>query len=67
MNLLRGVANFAEDWERSIGGEQPVGAEAFEPGTNVAVTPGSVVYRNRLIELIQYSPSTATGASASRC
>ena len=59
MNLLRGVANFAEDWERSIGGRKPVGAEAFEPGRNVAATPGSVVYRNRLIELIQYSPSTA--------
>src|SRR3954452_23104138 len=35
-----------------------VDAEAFAPGRNLALTPGKMVHRNRLIELIQYSPST---------
>ena len=57
-NLLRGFHNFLEDIERASRGGKPVGCEAFKPGRNVAVTPGKVIYRNRLIELIQYAPST---------
>jgi poly[(R)-3-hydroxyalkanoate] polymerase subunit PhaC len=59
LNLVRGAQNLLEDWERAAGGRKPVGAEAFEVGRNVAVTRGKVVLRNRLIELIQYAPSTA--------
>lgn len=57
-NLVSGFQNFVEDWERSIAGRKPVGAENFEVGRDVAVTPGKVVYQNRLIELIQYEPAT---------
>lgn len=58
MNLVRGMQHFVEDFERAVSGRKPVGADAFEPGRNVAVTPGKIVYRNHLIELIQYAPST---------
>ena len=58
MNLVAGWRNFVEDWERSVSGKKPVGTESFEVGRDVAVTPGKVVYRNRLIELIQYAPAT---------
>ncbi len=58
MNFVRGAQNWIEDWERALGGRPPPGAEQFEVGRNVAVTPGKVVYRNRLIELIQYAPAT---------
>ena len=58
MNLIQGWQNFVEDWERAVSGKPPVGTEAFQVGRNLAVTPGQVVYRNHLIELIQYSPST---------
>jgi polyhydroxyalkanoate synthase subunit PhaC len=57
MNLVNGLQNLIEDWERSISGKKPVGAENFQVGRDVAVTPGKVVYRNRLIELIQYAPA----------
>jgi len=57
-NLLRGMQNLVEDWERAVSGKKPVGAEGFQVGRDVAVTPGKVVYRNRLMELIQYAPDT---------
>ena len=58
MNLVSGFQNMIEDWERAVSGKKPVGTEKFVVGRDVAVTPGKVVYRNRLIELIQYEPST---------
>ena len=57
-NLVQGFQNFLEDWERAISGKPPVGAEHFVVGRDVAITPGKVIYRNHLIELIQYSPNT---------
>ncbi|TFH85203.1 alpha/beta fold hydrolase [Billgrantia azerbaijanica] len=57
-NLVDGWQNFLEDWERAVSGKPPVGSERFRVGENLAVTPGKVVYRNRLMELIQYAPAT---------
>jgi polyhydroxyalkanoate synthase len=57
-NLVRGFWNFIEDWERSANGRPPVGTENFKVGRDVATTPGTVVYRNRLMELIQYDALT---------
>jgi len=59
-NIIRGMLNFIQDWERAVSGKKPVGAEAFEVGKTLAITPGKVVYRNRLVELIQYAPTTET-------
>ena len=58
MNLVSGLQNLIEDWERSISGKKPVGTENFVVGRDLAVTPGKVIYRNRLIELIQYVPAS---------
>ena len=57
-NLIRGFRNWLEDLERTLHGRRPVNAERFKIGKDVAVTPGKVVLRNRLIELIQYSAQT---------
>ena len=59
MNLVSGLRNMAEDWERAVSGKKPVGTEDFVIGRDVAATPGKVIYRNRLIELIQYAPATS--------
>ncbi len=60
LNLVRGWQNLIEDAERAVSGKPLIGSEKFTVGRDVAITPGKVVYRNRLIELIQYAPATAT-------
>lgn len=57
-NLVRGFWNFVEDWERALDGRGPAGTEAFKVGENLGLTSGKVIFRNRLIELIQYTPAT---------
>ena len=58
LNLLRGAQNFLEDWEQAASGRKPVGTDPFVVGKTVAITPGKVVFRNQLCELIQYAPAT---------
>lgn len=58
LNLLQGWRNLIEDAERAVSGKRPIGAEKFFAGRDVARTPGKVIFRNRLIELIQYAPAT---------
>ena len=57
-NLLRGFENWLDDLRRTTDGAAPAGTESFEVGGNLAATPGKVVLRNDLIELIQYTPTT---------
>lgn len=62
-NLVRGMKMLAEDIEAGNGQlrvRQTDPAAGFEVGVNVAVTPGEVVFRNDLMELIQYAPTTET-------
>jgi polyhydroxyalkanoate synthase len=58
LNLIRGFQNLQEDWDRAVRGKKPVGSENFIVGRDVAITPGKIVYRNHLVELIQYAPAT---------
>jgi polyhydroxyalkanoate synthase len=61
-NLVRGMKMMAEDIEAGKGQLRIRQADAakFKLGVNLAATPGKVVFRNALIELIQYAPSTPT-------
>lgn len=59
-NLVRGFFNLIEDWNRMINDKPPLGAEKFIPGKQIANTPGKVIFRNELIELLQYEPMTAS-------
>ena len=57
-NLRQGYANWSEDAERVMRDLPHAGADAFRPGEQVAITAGKVVFRNRVMELIQYEPMT---------
>ncbi|POR51235.1 polyhydroxyalkanoate synthase [Bosea psychrotolerans] len=59
-NLVRGMKMLAEDIEAGKG-ELKIrqsDAHAFEVGVNIATTPGKVIFRNEIMELIQYAPAT---------
>jgi polyhydroxyalkanoate synthase len=56
-NLGRGAYNLQEDFWRALA-MQPEPTDGLEVGKDLAVTPGEVVFRNDLMELIQYKPAT---------
>jgi polyhydroxyalkanoate synthase len=56
-NLLNGLANFAADIRHATTGDA-ASESGFQVGHDLAATPGRVVLRNALMELIQYAPST---------
>ncbi|WP_017939413.1 class II poly(R)-hydroxyalkanoic acid synthase [Zestomonas thermotolerans] len=55
-SLLRGLRHLIDDLLHNDGLPSQVNKQAFEVGKNLATTPGSVVFRNEMLELIQYRP-----------
>jgi polyhydroxyalkanoate synthase subunit PhaC len=59
-NLVSGLHNWMEDLNGLLTGSRTGSDQTFVVGKDVAITKGKVVFRNELIELIQYAPATAT-------
>lgn len=58
IHLAQGAINWLADATGQPTPDDVANAKRFQVGKNVAVTPGKVVYRNHLIELIRYAPQT---------
>ncbi|MCP3750163.1 class II poly(R)-hydroxyalkanoic acid synthase [Pseudomonas sp. SBB6] len=56
LSLVRGINHLLDDLRHNDGLPRQVNPQAFEVGRNLATTPGAVVFRNELLELIQYKP-----------
>ena len=60
MSLVRGARNYVSDLRRNGGMPQMVDPDAFTVGVDLAVTPGAVVARDEVAEVLQYTPTTET-------
>ena len=58
MSLLKGARQFVDDVRNNNGRPRQVDASSFVLGQNMAATPAKVVFRNELMELLQYEPQT---------
>jgi len=58
-SVLRGLRNFIDDVRHNHGYPAVADRHAFKVGVDVAASAGAVVYRNELLEVIQYQPTTA--------
>lgn len=59
LNFVRGFQNYLDDLQDLANGQPLDKIDGFAVGKDVAVTPGKVVLHNELMELIQYTPTTA--------
>jgi polyhydroxyalkanoate synthase len=59
-NLVRGLGHFVEDLLAAAAMQPAAPTDGFRVGEDIAATPGEVIYRNHLMELIQYQPTTST-------
>jgi polyhydroxyalkanoate synthase len=57
-NLTEGARHFAHDALKTLTGQRDPPPEGYQIGRDLACTPGQVIYRNDLMELIQYAPQT---------
>ena len=58
LSLVRGVRNYAGDLRHNGGMPSQVDRANFRVGVDLAATPGAVIYRDEVCELLQYAPST---------
>src|SRR4030088_1096990 len=60
LSLIRGARNLVRDLRENGGVPSPVNSRPFKVGGNLAPSPGAVVHRDEVFELIQYKPATET-------
>ena len=59
-SVVKGLGNFVHDLRKNGGMPSQTNRDAFQVGTDLAATPGSVVQRDEIAELLQYNPTTET-------